>query len=312
MSALAILILAVVLSTQVPLAAPDSSNAAPEATPESTPSCVSSQTTSPVYAPPAYQIEPDGSVPSGIVAAAEGGWDSSGCNTNGTAFPQLTPNAVSGSKPVTVSFVGGLNPRNNNSCGQTVPSGSSSYSILLYSEARGASGAIGSCGSTAALTQSLEHEFGHLLDLADSTCPGYIMGPVAFPPQTGSIPPQPNTRSIQPGECALANHMNITPAEQAPPPPPPPPPPAQCPPTCICPPSCESGCNADGVCQDDPCETDPTLPECGGDGGGGGGGGCGDQPCDDGVINPLSPHSPPPAPSLLARTGSNWRLCRLW
>lgn len=277
MAAPAIYLLAVALSGQ----APDSS----AVTPDAAAPCVSAETTSPLYSPPAYQIEPDSSVPPAIVAAAEGAWNNPDCNSGGTAFPSLTPTAVPGARQVFVSYVNGLNPRNNSSCGQTTPVGTA-YSITIYSQARGPSGSIGSCGSTAAMTQSLEHEFGHLLDLNDSTCPGYIMGPVAFPPKTGPLPPQPLSRSIQPAECAEANQFNITPAEQ-----PPPQPPSVCPPDCTCPATCQSGCNADGVCLDDPCDTDPTLPECGGecgpecDGGPGGGGGgvCGpDDPCDDG------------------------------
>ena len=287
MSASCIVLLAVALASQTPAAPPDSPGAGLEAAAP----CVTSSSTSPLYSPPAYQIEPDGNVPSGVVAAAEAAWDSSGCNTNGTAFPLLTPNAVSGSKPVTVTYVEGLNPDNNRSCGQTTPQGPSAYAITLYSQARGESGAIGSCGSTAALTQSLEHELGHMLNLADSNCPGYIMSQVAFPPQTGPIPPQPATRTIQPAECAEANKMNITPAEQ----PPPPPPPTQCPPTCACPPICETGCDANGVCKDNPCTTDPTLPQCNGDGAPGEP--CdADDPCDDGGIITAPP------PSLLPPT----------
>jgi hypothetical protein len=261
---------------------------------DATGSCVTATSTSPLYSPPAYQLQPDGSVPSGVVANAEAAWNSSGCNTNGTAFPLLTPNAITGSKPVTVSYVSGLNPSNNQECGNTKPSGPSSYRITLYSQARLDTGVLVSCGNTAIITQSLEHEIGHLLDLADSNCPGYIMSQVAFSPQTGSAPPQPATRTIQPAECAEANQMNITPAEQ--PPPPPPPPPTQCPPTCTCPPTCQNGCDANGVCKDDPCTTDPTLPQCNGEGGPGGVDPCGgDDPCDDGgiVTVPLPPVTPP-------------------
>jgi hypothetical protein len=292
MSAPAVLLLAVALSDQALASAPDQFDFMPDAAV----SCVGSISTSPLYSPPAYQIEPDSSVPPGIVAAAESAWNSSSCNANGTAFPLLTPNAVSGSKPVSVSIVSGLNPRNNNSCGQTAPSGAGSYQIILYTQARGPSGSIGSCGSTAAMTQSLEHEFGHLLNLADSTCPGYIMGPVAFPPQTGSLPPQPNPRSIQPAECAEANQVNITPAEA-----PPPPPPNQCPPNCACPPTCQSGCDVNGTCLDDPCLTDPSLPQCGGEGGGGGGDCDSQHPCLDGGLQV------PPPPLL---RGAGRAVCR--
>jgi hypothetical protein len=131
------------------------------------------------------------------------------------------------------------------------------------------SGVTTSCGATNILTQNLEHELGHRLDLADqnsASCPGYIMSQVAFPPQTGPIPPQPLPRAIQQAECNEANQLNTTPAEQPPPPPPPNP----------CPITCQTFCDVNGFCQD--CLIDPTL--CGG-GGGGGGGECWPDPCDD-------------------------------
>lgn len=271
---------------------------------DATGSCVTATSTSPLYSPPAYQLQPDGSVPSGVVANAEAAWNSAGCNVNGTAFPLLTPNAVAGSIPVSVSYLSGYNLTDPTECGHTSPPSATSRAIVLYSQAR-LNGVLVSCGNTAILTQTLEHEVGHLLNLADSNCPGYIMSEMAYAPQTGSAPPQPATRSIQSSECAKANQMNITPAEQ--PPPQPPPPPTQCPPTCTCPPTCQNGCDANGVCKDNPCTTDPTLPQCNGEGGPGGVDPCdpGD-PCDDGGIVTV-PLPPVPPPALGLSLGANAR-----
>jgi hypothetical protein len=251
-------------------------------------SCVTALSTSPLFSPSAIQLVPDATVPPGMVAAAEAAWNSSSCNTNGTAFPVFTTAAISGSRSVPVNYVNGINPNNSFTCGITGVTG-----ITIYSQAKMPNGTTTSCGSGNIQTQNLEHEMGHELDLADSSCLGYIMSQVAFPPQTGPIPPQPLPRAIQPSECAEANTMNITPAEQ-PPPTPPPAPPNECPPTCSCPATCEYGCNANGICLDSPCDTDPTAPGCD-EGGNPGGGACGDQPCDDGVLQ----SQPPPPPSLL-------------
>src|SRR5579862_3478043 len=93
--------------------------------------CVSSPYSSPLYSPAAWQLVPDSSVPAGLVGAAEAAWDSPSCNTNGTAFPPFTTSPIAGSRPVPVSYVNGVNPANNRSCGQTTASG-----ITLYSMAK--------------------------------------------------------------------------------------------------------------------------------------------------------------------------------
>jgi hypothetical protein len=303
MPATAILWMALAASNQLPVEQPDTAG---EVVIEAT-SCVGSLSSNPLYSPPAWRLVPDSNFPPGVVGPAMEGWDNSGCNTNGSAFPQFTSTPTAGSKPVPLHYVNGLNQSNVHSCGQTNAGG-----ITLYSEAKMPNGTTTSCGSIAIEIQNLEHELGHQLDLADSKCPGYIMSPVAFPPQTGPIPPQPNPRAIQPAECAEADQFNITPAEQ-----PPPLPPSVCPPDCPCPATCQSGCDANGVCLDNPCLTDPNLaecgggecgPECGGGPIGGGGGDCGpDNPCDDGggggiiIVPPPSPPPPRPGAALTLR-----------
>ena len=226
--------------------------------------CVSSIYTSPLYSPAAWQLVPDSTVPPGLVDAAEAAWNSPSCNTSGTAFPMFTTSPSAGSKPVPVTYVNGLNPSNPRSCGQTAPSG-----ITIYSQAKMPSGTTASCGSGNVQTQTLEHELGHQLGLADSSCAGYIMSQVASPPQTGSIPPQPMPRAIQGPNAARPTRSTSRRQSSCPRPAP-----NQCPPECQCPPSCLSGCDVNGVCKDNPCDTDPTSPQCGGDGGG--------SPCDAG------------------------------
>lgn len=265
------LFVTIAVSTQPPEMAPDS------VVIESSSPCVADNSSNP-NAPAVYQLIPDANVPSGLVGPAIAAWNSPSCNPNGTGFPQFTSNPGAGEVPIPLHYSTGLNPRNTRSCGQFDPA---TGAITLYSQAQLPSGSTGSCGPPTIVTQSLEHEMGHRLGLGDvssASCPGYIMSQVAYPPQTGPTPPPPLTRSIQGAECQEANKLNTTPAEQ-----PPPPPPNQCPPDCACPPDCMSGCNANGVCQDDPCVTDPSLPQCGGEGGGGGGGGggCWPDPCFD-------------------------------
>jgi hypothetical protein len=295
----AILLPGLALLLQLPIEQPGTS----ENVIDAAASCVGAASTAPLYSPPAWQLIPDSNFPGGVVGPAIDGWNNPSCNTNGTAFPQFTTTSVPGSKPVPVHYVTGLNPLNPRSCGQTTASG-----ITIFTQAKMPNGTTTTCGPINTQIQNLEHEMGHQLDLADSACPGYIMSPVAFPPQTGQTPPPPLPRSIQSSECAEANQFNITPAEQ-----PPPLPPSVCPPNCTCPASCQSGCDIDGVCLDDPCDTDPSLPECGngecgpecdggGTGGGGGGGGCGDDPCDDGAGIIILPPPIPPSGHLHARS----------
>jgi hypothetical protein len=220
--------------------------------------CVTSLSTNPLFGPSAWQLVPDSSVPAGIVAPAMAAWDNASCNSGGTSFPPFMTSAVSGARPVPVSYVQGTNPDRNGSCGHTSPAG-----ITLYSTASKPGGGTVNCGNTSILIQNLEHELGHQLDLADTTnsnCVGYIMSQLAFPPQTGSTPPQPIPRFIHQSECAEAGHDNITPAEQAPPPPPP----------VVCPPECPTSCLADGTCGggggpgvDGDCEDWPWEIDCG-------------------------------------------------
>jgi hypothetical protein len=226
--------------------------------------CVTSLTANPLYGPTAWQLVPDSSVPSDIVAPAMAAWDSSSCNSGGISFPQFTTSPVPGSRPVPISYVQGKNPFNGSSCGRTSNNG-----ITLYTIANKPGGGTVSCGNTNVLIQNLEHELGHQLDLADSNCAGYIMSQLAYPPQTGPIPPQPIPRNIHPSECAEANHDNITPAEQPPPTPPP----------TVCPPDCATYCTDAGTCA----------------GGGGSGGDCEDDPWDPdcGPVLDLKPNSPP-------------------
>ena len=265
-------------------------------------SCVGSQASYP-NAPAVYQIVPDANVPSGIAATAASAWNNASCNPGGTSFPRFTTSPEPGAVPVPLHFnASALNDRNNFSCGQF---NALTGEITIFAHAKLPNGTIGSCGASNIEAQSLEHELGHRLGLIDqyaTNCQGFIMSQVAYPPATGSIPPQPLPRSIQPGECGEANTLNKTPTERAATPPPPPAP-TQCPPVCSCPSACPTTCDDAGNCPpsgNDPCLITPGLPEC--NGGGGGFGGCGtdDDPCDD--LMPRKPPLPPTAHRFFCRT----------
>lgn len=279
---LSVALLSFFLVAEPPIAEPDSLGL------ESSPSSCVVPTAPNPNAPAVYQLSPDGSVPAGLVGPAIAAWNSPGCNPNGTGFPTFSSTPEPGAIVIPVRFEPGPNPAGPSECGQWNPN---TGVITLFATASMPDGGTGSCGSTQYELQSLEHEMGHVLRLGDvssSTCPGYIMSQVAYPPQTGPLPQQPMTRSIHSAECSEANQQNTTPAERTPPPPPPP---VQCPPTCTCPPTCQTGCDANGVCKDSPCLTDPTLPQCSGDGGNPGDPCDADDPCDDGGIVKI----PPPA-----------------
>lgn len=234
-------------------------------------------------------------VDAGTMGKAIGDWQSS-CTQYGTGFPTLVPNGKGGF-PVTVTLHPGSSANTNGRCGVTT---------IAYQNGKIVSATInlwtqqlnGSPCSPA--YDNLAHEIGHLLGEADAPagCNGHIMGAPTF---AGS------PRTVFPDDCSDVDSLWMTPKELAPPPPPP----SQCPPDCICPPTCQSGCDANGVCQDSPCLTDPTAPGCGGEGGpigGGGSGDCGaDNPCDDGggggviIVPPPSPPPPRPGAALTLR-----------
>ncbi|HLX09970.1 MAG TPA: hypothetical protein VKY89_19100 [Thermoanaerobaculia bacterium] len=230
------------------------------------------------------ELDLDGStVDAGTMGKAIGDWQSS-CTQYGTGFPTLVPNGKGGF-PVAVTLHPGPSSIKGGRCGITAVKyqGGKIVSATIDVWTQQANGSP--CSPA---YDNLAHEIGHLLGEADAPagCNGHIMGAPAF---AGS------PRTVFPDDCSDVDSLWMTPKEQAPPPPP-----NQCPPDCICPPTCQSGCDANGVCQDSPCLTDPTAPGCGGEGGGTGGGGGGvcdpDNPCDDGggggIIVP--PPSPPP------------------
>ena len=233
------------------------------------------------------------SVDGGTLGQAIGDWKP--CPQFGKGFPTLVPNGKGGF-PVTVNLHAGTSWSPGGRCGLTSASYSGGKPTSLVIDLWSQQGNGATCYPQ---YDNLAHEIGHVLGLGDAPagCNGRIMGTPAGPGQA---------RTVGPADCSEADQMWKTPAELAPPPPPP----SQCPPDCICPPTCQSGCDANGVCQDNTCSTDPTAPGCGGDGpiGGGGSGDCGaDNPCDDGggggviIVPPPSPPPPRPGAALTLR-----------
>ena len=125
--------------------------------------------------------------------AAANYWQS--CAGYGTGFASFTTADVSTPVTVTVIYHGG----HNQVCGQATHDTPTSIRIDLWDTGVTTSGQTFSCN----VTDTLAHELGHVLNLDNSTCTGYIMGPHSTSWQNGQI--VAGTRSVATGECSAAS-----------------------------------------------------------------------------------------------------------
>lgn len=119
----------------------------------------------------------------------------SACPTYGSGFASFTTADVSASVAVTVIYHGG----HNQVCGQATHDSPSSIRIDLWDTGETTTGQTYRCN----VTDTLAHELGHVLNLDNSTCQGYMMGPAPTSWQNGQL--VAGTRSVSSDECSTAN-----------------------------------------------------------------------------------------------------------
>jgi hypothetical protein len=123
------------------------------------------------------------------LSAAAGCW--AACPSYGQGFPQFTTSNVSAAIAVTVVYIGGV----GQNCGLATPLSSTSVRIELWDQGHDTSGNLYNCN----VTDTLAHELGHVLDLANSSCSGYIMGPSPLSSVNGHE--VAGTRNVTSQEC---------------------------------------------------------------------------------------------------------------
>ncbi len=149
----------------------------------------------------------------GFVRNAAVPWNDADCNKPVANahytydFPILaTENGQGSGRTIDVIYVMGFNPSNDESCGSF-----SGNTIRLYERMR-LNGVPKLCNSEQLMTDTISHELGHLLGLADQydpSCSGHIMGQRTYTSGGAYV-----DRSVRPEECQKVAETNKTPAEQ--------------------------------------------------------------------------------------------------
>jgi hypothetical protein len=130
------------------------------------------------------------------------------CPSYGVGFPQFTTDSVSAPVQVTVIYRGGSNAV----CGNAQHLSPTSIVINLWDQGQTASGSPIVCN----VTDTLAHELGHALDLANSTCSGRMMAPAPLSLVNGQF--VAGTRSVTGEECMAVTERWETPYDEEPPP----------------------------------------------------------------------------------------------
>jgi hypothetical protein len=125
---------------------------------------------------------------------AAGYW--AACPGYGNEFANFTTDAnASANITVTVNYLGG----NNSSCGEAAYVSATSLKINLWATTNTSGGQPVTCN----VTDTLAHELGHILNLGNSSCQGYMMGPAPLTSQNGQL--VAGTRSVQGEECSTVS-----------------------------------------------------------------------------------------------------------
>jgi hypothetical protein len=113
------------------------------------------------------------------------------CPSYGQGFPKFTTSSTSTAVTATVVYIGGI----GQFCGLATPLSATSTRIELWDQGHDTAGNLYQCN----VTDTLAHELGHVLDLANSPCQGFIMG---TPPLTNVNGREvAGTRSVTSPEC---------------------------------------------------------------------------------------------------------------
>jgi hypothetical protein len=126
------------------------------------------------------------------------------CPAYGQGFPQFTTDNVSAGITVTVVYVGGA----GEACGLATLLSGTSFRVELWDQGHDTAGNLYTCN----VTDTLAHELGHVLDLANSSCSGYIMGPAPLSIVNGHE--VAGTRSVASQECTTVTDRWTTSYDQ--------------------------------------------------------------------------------------------------
>jgi hypothetical protein len=122
------------------------------------------------------------------------------CPSYGNGFPLFTTADTSAGTEVTVIYRGG----SNSVCGNAQHLTPTSIVINLWDQGQTANGTSYVCN----VTDTLAHELGHALDLANSTCSGGMMGPAPLSFVNGRV--VAGTRSVSGEECNAVTDRWVT------------------------------------------------------------------------------------------------------